>query len=133
MYYWADGAVQAESLERRLRVAEGHIEAGRLLAFYQVGSFLSVTIKLVCLKLFMKGISKSFNLMVEMKVSVLTMCHHNLDCTIFVLHCFPPLLFSNMILKFLLLLFSQANVYYVTFSFYAGPKAIKLFPRGSIR
>ncbi|WJX34291.1 hypothetical protein P8452_22417 [Trifolium repens] len=31
-----DGAVQAESLERRLRVAEGHIEAGRLLAFYQV-------------------------------------------------------------------------------------------------
>jgi hypothetical protein len=67
MYYWADGAVQAESLERRLRVAEGHIEAGRLLAFNQVGSFLSVTIKLVCLKLFMKGISKSFNLMVKMK------------------------------------------------------------------
>jgi hypothetical protein len=26
-------------------------------------------------------------------------CHHNLDCTIFVLRCFPPLLFSNMILK----------------------------------
>ncbi|XP_061358182.1 MAG2-interacting protein 2 isoform X2 [Gastrolobium bilobum] len=31
-----DGAIQVESLERRLRVAEGHIEAGRLLAFYQV-------------------------------------------------------------------------------------------------
>ncbi|KAI5405491.1 MAG2-interacting protein 2 isoform X1 [Lathyrus oleraceus] len=31
-----DGAIQAESLERRLRVAESHIEAGRLLAFYQV-------------------------------------------------------------------------------------------------
>ncbi|KAI5437051.1 mitochondrial endopeptidase [Lathyrus oleraceus] len=31
-----NGAIQDESLERRLRVAEGHIEAGRLLAFYQV-------------------------------------------------------------------------------------------------
>ncbi|KAK7282539.1 hypothetical protein RIF29_11407 [Crotalaria pallida] len=31
-----DGAVQVEDLGRRLRVAEGHIEAGRLLAFYQV-------------------------------------------------------------------------------------------------
>ncbi|XP_054797904.1 MAG2-interacting protein 2 isoform X2 [Prosopis cineraria] len=31
-----DGALQAENFERRLRVAEGHIEAGRLLAFYQV-------------------------------------------------------------------------------------------------
>lgn len=73
-YYCADSAIQAESLEKRLRVAEGHIEAGRLLAFYQVGSFSSVTIKLVCLMLFMKGISKSFNLTSEMKVTVLTMC-----------------------------------------------------------
>ncbi|RDX93389.1 MAG2-interacting protein 2, partial [Mucuna pruriens] len=31
-----DGAIQVEDLERRLRIAEGHIEAGRLLAFYQV-------------------------------------------------------------------------------------------------
>lgn len=31
-----DSAIQAESLEKRLRVTEGHIEAGRLLAFYQV-------------------------------------------------------------------------------------------------
>ncbi|XP_027353280.1 MAG2-interacting protein 2 isoform X1 [Abrus precatorius] len=31
-----DGAIQVENLERRLRIAEGHIEAGRLLAFYQV-------------------------------------------------------------------------------------------------
>ncbi|KAI5419931.1 hypothetical protein KIW84_043916 [Lathyrus oleraceus] len=31
-----DGAIQVESLERRLRVAESHIEAWRLLAFYQV-------------------------------------------------------------------------------------------------
>nr|KYP50625.1 Neuroblastoma-amplified sequence [Cajanus cajan] len=38
-----DGAIQVEDLERRLRIAEGHIEAGRLLAFYQVGtlSFMS--------------------------------------------------------------------------------------------
>lgn len=39
MYYCTDGAIPVENLERRLRVAEGHIEAGRLLAFYQVGSF----------------------------------------------------------------------------------------------
>ncbi|KAL4275603.1 hypothetical protein AHAS_Ahas20G0123700 [Arachis hypogaea] len=31
--------IQIVNLERRLRLAEGHIEAGRLLAFYQVGSF----------------------------------------------------------------------------------------------
>ncbi|XP_027903384.1 MAG2-interacting protein 2 isoform X2 [Vigna unguiculata] len=31
-----DGAFQVEDLERRLKTAEGHIEAGRLLAFYQV-------------------------------------------------------------------------------------------------
>ncbi|KAK7350965.1 hypothetical protein VNO77_10060 [Canavalia gladiata] len=31
-----DGAIQVENLERRLRIAEGHIEAGRLLAYYQV-------------------------------------------------------------------------------------------------
>ncbi|TKY74056.1 MAG2-interacting protein 2 [Spatholobus suberectus] len=31
-----DVAIQVEDLERRLRIAEGHIEAGRLLAFYQV-------------------------------------------------------------------------------------------------
>ncbi|KAK4277597.1 hypothetical protein QN277_015572 [Acacia crassicarpa] len=31
-----DVALQVENFERRLRVAEGHIEAGRLLAFYQV-------------------------------------------------------------------------------------------------
>ncbi|KAG5019237.1 hypothetical protein JHK87_015092 [Glycine soja] len=30
------GAIQVEDLERRLRIAECHIEAGRLLAFYQV-------------------------------------------------------------------------------------------------
>jgi len=66
--------MQAESLEKRLRVAEGHIEAGRLLAFYQVGSFSSMTIKLVCFMLFMKGISKFFNLTLEMKVTVLTLC-----------------------------------------------------------
>ena len=39
MCYCTGGAIQVENLERRLRVAEGHIEAGRLLAFYQVGSF----------------------------------------------------------------------------------------------
>ncbi|XP_019416845.1 PREDICTED: MAG2-interacting protein 2 isoform X1 [Lupinus angustifolius] len=31
-----DGAIEVENLERRLRVSEGHIEAGRLLALYQV-------------------------------------------------------------------------------------------------
>ncbi|KAJ7965299.1 MAG2-interacting protein 2 [Quillaja saponaria] len=31
-----DGEICTENLERRLRVAEGHIETGRLLAFYQV-------------------------------------------------------------------------------------------------
>ncbi|XP_028806651.1 MAG2-interacting protein 2 isoform X2 [Neltuma alba] len=36
-----DGALQVENFERRLRVAEGHIEAGRLLAFYQVPKPLS--------------------------------------------------------------------------------------------
>ncbi|CAJ1974435.1 unnamed protein product [Sphenostylis stenocarpa] len=30
------GAIRVEDLERRLRITEGHIEAGRLLAFYQV-------------------------------------------------------------------------------------------------
>lgn len=37
-----NGAIQAESLERRLRVDEGHIEAGRLLAFYQVPKPLKI-------------------------------------------------------------------------------------------
>lgn len=73
MYYCTDGAIQTENLEKRLRVAEGHIEAGRLLAFYQVGSLSSVTIKLVCLELFMKGISKLIDYMVEIKLIVLTM------------------------------------------------------------
>ncbi|KAF7830751.1 MAG2-interacting protein 2 isoform X1 [Senna tora] len=31
-----DGAMQVENFERKLKVAEGHIEAGRLLAYYQV-------------------------------------------------------------------------------------------------
>ncbi|XP_072087838.1 uncharacterized protein [Arachis hypogaea] len=36
--------IQIVNLERRLRLAEGHIEAGRLLAFYQVPK----AIKLFC-------------------------------------------------------------------------------------
>jgi hypothetical protein len=58
-------------------------------------------------------------------------CHHNLDCTIFVLRCFPPLLFSNMILKSCFLAMLMFTM--LPFLFYAVPKAIKLFPRGSIR
>jgi len=42
VHYWTDGAFQVEDLERRLKTAEGHIEAGRLLAFYQVGILTSI-------------------------------------------------------------------------------------------
>lgn len=38
--------MQVENFERRLRAAEGHIEAGRLLAFYQVFIFSSCRINL---------------------------------------------------------------------------------------
>ena len=43
VHCWTDGAIQVEDLERRLRIAEGHIEAGRLLAFYQVGTLSSMS------------------------------------------------------------------------------------------
>lgn len=43
VHCWTDGAIQVEDLERRLRIAEGHIEAGRLLAFYQVGTLSSIS------------------------------------------------------------------------------------------
>lgn len=33
---FADSEVRVEGLKKRLKMAEGHIEAGRLLSFYQV-------------------------------------------------------------------------------------------------
>lgn len=33
---FADSEVRVEVLKKRLKMAEGHIEAGRLLSFYQV-------------------------------------------------------------------------------------------------
>lgn len=66
MCYCTDGTIaEVENLERRLRIAEGHIEAGRLLEFYQVGSFFSMAVKVVSFELLMKVISRSINYMVK--------------------------------------------------------------------
>lgn len=36
VFNFTDTKIYIDGLERRLKIAEGHIEAGRLLAFYQV-------------------------------------------------------------------------------------------------
>lgn len=45
---FADSEVRVEGLKKRLKMAEGHIEAGRLLSFYQVcTSRLAIMILLI--------------------------------------------------------------------------------------
>ena len=39
---FADSESCVEDLKKRLKVAEGHIEAGRLLSFYQVCTILTL-------------------------------------------------------------------------------------------
>lgn len=56
------------------------------------------------------------------------MCRHNLDRNIFVLHCFPPLLLSNNIMKFLSLLFSQVVFTMLSFCSMQVPKPLNFFP-----